>query len=607
MAKSFIRGDTAAAAAAELPNSPPPHLPLPPSAAGAPQGRLEVLPSQYPVVRRDEAVVDTLHGVAVPDPYRWLEDPDAPETAAFVAAQNALTEGVLAGCESRVAFRALFTRLYDYQRYGTPFRKGGRYFYTMNTGLQNQSVVYSQASLEGEPSVLIDPNALSADGTVALMGWAFSESGRLLAYSLSSGGSDWRSVRVMRIDQESGEGADLEDRLEHVKVGTGGTGGGGYCAWYYLLQGWWWVLLLQPHKARRVPVSLQRPPRHRPPTLPPPQFSSLAWTHDEAGFFYNRYDPPAPAPGGGELGTETGANLRQQLAYHVLGRPQSEDVTVLTLPDHPEWMVGAEVSHCGRYLILSVSAGCEPTNRLWYVDLEALPREGGGGGPLDLKGFEVGAEGAAPLPVFKLVDSFEVGCRRLWGRAAWGAAGVTSTAGLSCLPTCGLRPQPASQPTTQPRVPPPAAGSVRVCAQRGQRVDAADQRRRAAVPARHRRRSKPRGGAGGVAGPAAAAPARPAAVGVAAGGRRAGGVLPGRRQVQAGVARPGRRRAAARAGAARDRVGVGVQREPPPQRVFLLLHLLHRARRDVPRRRRRRRAAGTLPPHPDQGLLARRL
>ena len=177
-----------------------------------------MLPSQYPAVRRDESVVDTLHGVAVADPYRWLEDPDAAETAAFVAAQNALTEGVLARCETRAAFRSLFKDLYDYARYGTPFRKGDRYFYTMNTGLQNQSVVYSQASLEGEPSVLIDPNALSDDGTIALMGWSFSESGALLAYSLSSGGSDWRSVRVMSIDQGSGEGKDLEDRLEHVKV-----------------------------------------------------------------------------------------------------------------------------------------------------------------------------------------------------------------------------------------------------------------------------------------------------------------------------------------------------------------------------------------------------
>lgn len=324
--------------------------PPPASATGAPAGGLTLLPDEYPKTRRGD-IVDKIHGRKIADPYRWLEDPESEETKAFVDAQNKVTQSVLAQCHSQDKFKALMQQLYDYPRYSTPSRHGERYYYSHNTGLQAQSVVYSQRSLDGEAVVLIDPNNLSDDGTVALMGSAFSEDGKTYAYSLSSGGSDWRTVKFMSVDQVSGDTTDLPDVLEQVK------------------------------------------------------FSSMAWTHDHRGLFYNKYPKPETR-GSGEAGTETDINLRQQLVYHVLGTPQAEDVVVMAAPeDNPEWMLGAQVTDDGRYLIISVGSGCEPVNRLWYVDLEALPR--GEHGSLALETYDCFKKGHSKFPVVKLVDDFE--------------------------------------------------------------------------------------------------------------------------------------------------------------------------------------------------------
>ncbi|RMZ53627.1 hypothetical protein APUTEX25_003161, partial [Auxenochlorella protothecoides] len=258
------------------------------AAVGAPSGHLEVLPSQYPRVRRDDTE-ETLHGVIIQDPYRWLEDADSPDVAEFVEEQNVLTQSVLDQCTTRPAFSKLLEKLMDYEKFGTPFKKGQRYYYTHNTGLQAQSVVYSQSSLDGEPVVLIDPNTLSADGTVALSSWAFSEDGSTLAYALSSGGSDWQTVH--------------------------------------------------------------------------------------------------------------------ELAYHVLGDDQAWDVTILALPEHPDWMIGCEVSDDGGRAILSISSGCEPVNRVWILDLNAVGRRADGA--LDFSPFAHGAAGSRELPLNKLVDEFK--------------------------------------------------------------------------------------------------------------------------------------------------------------------------------------------------------
>jgi prolyl oligopeptidase len=169
---------------------------------------------QYPPSRRDD-VVDDYHGVRVADPYRWLEDPDSADTIAWTAAQNALTRAALDGT-LRERIRAELTRLYDYPRASAPAPRGSRRFFTRNEGLQNQPVLYVQDGLDGGPRVLLDPNTLSADGTVALTAWEPSDDGRLLAYAVSAGGSDWQEIRVRDVART----ADLPDRLRWAKFVT---------------------------------------------------------------------------------------------------------------------------------------------------------------------------------------------------------------------------------------------------------------------------------------------------------------------------------------------------------------------------------------------------
>ncbi|KAL1254120.1 hypothetical protein QQF64_016349 [Cirrhinus molitorella] len=283
---------------------------------------------QYPNAYRDESVVDDYHGCKVADPYSWLEDPDSEKTQAFVNAQNQVTLPFLEQCEIRDIFKDRMTELYDYPKYSCPFKRGNRYFHFYNTGLQNQSVLYMQENLEAEPSVFLDPNTFSEDGTVALRGYAFSEDGEYLAYGTSASGSDWVEIQFLRVDGA----VPLEDRLERVK------------------------------------------------------FTCMSWTHDGKGLFYNSY----PEQEGKSDGTETSTNLHQKLYYHMLGTPQSQDVLCAEFPDQPKWMSGAEVSDDGRYVLLSIREGCDPVNRLWYCDLNDVPK---------------GITGL--LPWVKLIDNFD--------------------------------------------------------------------------------------------------------------------------------------------------------------------------------------------------------
>ena len=249
--------------------------------------------------------VDTYHGVAVPDPYRWLEDPQSPASREWIAAQNTVTDGYLQTLAKRREINDRLTKIWNYERYSTPFKRGGRYFYFKNDGLQNQSVLYTMASLEAEPRVLLDPNTLSEDGTVSLSGMAVSENGAYLAYGLSSGGSDWVEWQVR--DIETGE--DTDDRLKWVK------------------------------------------------------FSGASWSHDHQGFFYSRYDEPD------ETTKLEAVNYYQKLFYHRLGTPQSEDVLIYDRPDQKEWGFGGSVTEDGRYLIISVWKGTDPNNLVFYKDL----------------------------------------------------------------------------------------------------------------------------------------------------------------------------------------------------------------------------------------------
>jgi len=182
-------------------------------------------------------VVDDYHGVKVPDPYRWMEDLDSPDVKAWVEAQNRVTFGYLESIPSRTAIRKRITELYDFERFDVPTVSGGRYFFTRNSGLQNQSVLYVSDGLNSEPRVLLDPNTLSADGTVALSGTEVTDDGKLLAYAIARAGSDWNELYVRSVDT----GKDLPDHIKWVK------------------------------------------------------FSGISWTLDGSGFFYSRYDEPKEA------------------------------------------------------------------------------------------------------------------------------------------------------------------------------------------------------------------------------------------------------------------------------------------------------------------------
>lgn len=265
---------------------------------------LRAQPYDYPQARKGDTV-DDYHGTRVADPYRWLEDVDSDETRRWVEAENALTFSYLDEIPERDAIRARLTSLWDYPKYGAPFKKGGRYFFFKNDGLQNQSVLYVQASLAGTPAVLIDPNTLSEDGTVALSSLEVSPDGRYVAYSTSASGSDWQTFHVRDVETKQ----DLADELRWVK------------------------------------------------------FSGAAWAPDASGFYYSRYAAPQ------EGAAYEAVNLNQKLYFHRLGTPQSEDVLVYERPDDPEMGFGGEVTDDGRYLIISAWKGTDTRNNLYYKDL----------------------------------------------------------------------------------------------------------------------------------------------------------------------------------------------------------------------------------------------
>ncbi|HUO27206.1 MAG TPA: prolyl oligopeptidase family serine peptidase [Candidatus Aquilonibacter sp.] len=250
--------------------------------------------------------VDDYHGVKVADPYRWLEDTDSADTKAWVEAENKLTFGYLDQIPYRAAIHERLTKLWNYERYGVPEQYGGHYFYDHNTGLQNQSVLYVADSLSAEPRLLVDPNTLSSDGTVALSGRAITDDGKLLAYGTEVSGSDWQEWHVRDVDT----GKDLPDDIKWVK------------------------------------------------------FSLASWTRDGKGFFYSRYDEPKP--GAAALRE---ANYFQKLYYHRLGTPQSDDQLIYERPDNKELGFQGDVTEDGHYLIITVWQGTSPKNRLYYKDL----------------------------------------------------------------------------------------------------------------------------------------------------------------------------------------------------------------------------------------------
>ena len=265
-------------------------------------------PLTYPETRRVN-VVDEQFGVKVADPYRWLENDvrEDKEVASWVAAQNQVTDAYLATLPGRDIFKQRLTALFDYERFGIPTHKGDRYFYSHNSGLQNQAVLYVRDSLNGQGRVLIDPNAWSADGATALGEWVPSEDGSKLLYTVQDGGSDWRTVKVLDV----ATGKETSDTVEWVK------------------------------------------------------FSNLAWAKDGSGFYYSRFEQPAA---GQEF---QALNENQTVYFHRLGTPQSADTLIYATPDRPTLGHSAQVTDDGRWLVITTTEGTDNRYEVTLVDLTA--------------------------------------------------------------------------------------------------------------------------------------------------------------------------------------------------------------------------------------------
>ncbi len=258
----------------------------------------------YPIARRGDTV-DTYFGTKVPAPYRWMEDLNSPAVKQWVEAENKLTDSYLAKVPVRGWINTHLTRLWNYPKAGVPDEEGGQFFFSRNSGLQNQSVVFVQQGLAGKPRELIDPNALSPDGSIALAGWEPSPDGRYLAYQLSEGGSDWQSIHVLDV----ATGKTLADDVRWVK------------------------------------------------------FSGVSWTKDDKGFYYSRYPQP---PKDNAISQQVS---NQKLYYHALGTDQAQDKLIYERPDLPRWIVGGQVSDNGKYLFVYLFNGTAHKNELYYADL----------------------------------------------------------------------------------------------------------------------------------------------------------------------------------------------------------------------------------------------
>jgi prolyl oligopeptidase len=264
-------------------------------------------PIEYPKTKKVEQV-DDYHGTKVADPYRWLETDvrTSKDVADWVTAENKITFDYLGTISEREPIRKQLTTLWNYEKYTTPYKRGGRYFFSKNNGLQNQYVVYTVDKWGDTPRVLLDPNSWSKDGTVALGGVAVSDDAKYAAYSVAEAGSDWHIIRVADV----ATGQPLPDELKWVK------------------------------------------------------FSGISWTKDDKGFFYSRF----PAVESGKA--YQSLNRDQKVYYHRLGTPQSDDAVVYYDPSQPEWNHGADVTEDGRYLIITTTHGTANKNQVHVRDLQ---------------------------------------------------------------------------------------------------------------------------------------------------------------------------------------------------------------------------------------------
>ena len=269
----------------------------------------------YPATQRQD-VVENQFGAAVADPYRWLEADvrEDSKVAAWVAQQNALTNSYLATLPGRATFEQRIRELYNFERFGIPQKQGNRYFYSRNTGLQNQSVLYVREGLNGAPRMLIDPNTWSKDGATALAEWTPSEDGKRLLYSVQEGGTDWRVLRVLDADT----GRVLPDEVKWAK------------------------------------------------------FGNIDWAKDGSGFYYSRFPEPKAAEQFQSL------NENHTVYFHRLGTAQAQDKLIYADQGRPKLSNVAQVSDDGRWLIVTSSEGTDERYDVTLIDLTrpaATPRK----------------------------------------------------------------------------------------------------------------------------------------------------------------------------------------------------------------------------------------
>jgi prolyl oligopeptidase len=274
-----------------------------PCPAGASTAQSSPAP-HYPTALRGDHL-DEYHGVKVPDPYRWMEDIDSPATRAWVQAEAQLTSDYLAAIPGRKKIAQRLKEIWNYERWSVPEQHGAQWFYVHNSGLQDQSVLFSTGNVEQPARALLDPNTLSKDGTIAFKGAGYSDDGRLMAYGLSEAGSDWEVWRV----RDVASGKDLPDEIRWAK------------------------------------------------------FTDASWRKDGSGFYYSGY---SAVPEGQSL---KAPSQYHKIFFHKLGTPQSQDSQIYVRADNPDWYVGAQVSDDGHYLVITANHGTDVKNTLLVADL----------------------------------------------------------------------------------------------------------------------------------------------------------------------------------------------------------------------------------------------
>jgi len=260
--------------------------------------------SKYPAAPTSNQV-DDYSGTKIADPYRPLENPDTPESRKWIEAENKITFDFLNTIPERDGIKKRLTEVWDYERFGVPSKEKNRYFFSKNSGLQNQNVLYTATNFFEKPRELLDPNLLTKDGTVALSGFDVTDDAKLMAYGLATAGSDWQQWKVREIET----GKDRPDLLDWIK------------------------------------------------------FSNTSWKKDGSGFFYSRYDKPDEKD---KLRSQV---YNHKIFFHQLGTQQAQDKLIYERSDQKEWLFNAEVTDDGRYLIITVQRGTDPKNRVFYKNL----------------------------------------------------------------------------------------------------------------------------------------------------------------------------------------------------------------------------------------------